>query len=171
LIEISECRNKADFQAVVDLLAEMAVWDIAETGALGIPTDDLMSLYYGDDADALMSKLSGARGKCWLARSTGRLVGCIALARIDQGTGEIQKLYLRPGARGSGLGRALMETALAEAGRRGFVTTRLVTATFMTGAIALYRAFGFVDCEQFSKGPQHLLPIMLFMKRAVPTQA
>lgn len=170
-MEITPCRDKADFEAVRSLLAEMAVWDIAATRALGIPTDDLMELYYGDDADALMGKLAGARGTCWLARSADRVLGCIALARVDEGLGEIQKLYLRPEARGSGLGRSLMETALAEAVTRGFSTARLMTGTFMTSAIALYRAFGFVDCEQFAESPPHLLAITLFMKRAVPAQA
>lgn len=170
MIEIAICANRADFEAVVGLLAEMAVWDIAETRAVGAPTDDLMGLYYGDDADALMAKLTGARGICWLARSSGHALGSVALARIDDGLGEIQKLFVRPEARGTGLGRALMATALEEVGSRGFSTARLATANFMTNAIALYRAFGFVDCKPFAAYPDYLMPMTLFMKRELRSQ-
>ena len=162
---IAECKLRADFEAVAALLAEMAAWDVVETSALGIPTDDLVALYYSDGVDALMAKFSGANGSFLLARAGDRALGCIAVFRIDHELAEIRKLFVRPEARGTGVGRALFASALQEIGNRGFARVRLVTATFMAGAIAIYREFGFVDCDPFYRSPERLVPIALFMQR------
>ena len=165
MTEIVECRRRADFEEVARLLREMAEWDVAETSALGVPADDLIPLYYSDGVDALMAKFSGVSGSLRLARAGDRVLGCIAVFRIDDDLAEIRKLFVRPQARGMGIGRALLAGALQEICSRGFARVRLVTATFMTGAIAIYHEFGFVDCEPFYPSPDHLGPITLFMQR------
>jgi GNAT superfamily N-acetyltransferase len=58
-------------------------------------------------------------GELFLARSGGRVVGCVALRALGDGIGEMKRLYLRPEARGQGLGRALAERAIAAARERG----------------------------------------------------
>src|SRR5262245_60822238 len=122
----------------------MAEWDVAESSALGIPADDLISLYYSDSVDALTARFSEESGSLRLARAGDRVLGCVAVLRIDRDLAEIRKLFVRPEARGMGVGRALFASALQEIGNRGFARTRLVTATFMASAIAIYREFGFV---------------------------
>jgi GNAT superfamily N-acetyltransferase len=85
-----------------------------------------------------------------LAYRENEPVGCVVLHRRDPATAEIKRLYVVPEARGSGLGRALTETAIARAREAG--CRRVVLDTHrsrLQTAYALYRAMGFEECEPY----------------------
>jgi putative acetyltransferase len=83
------------------------------------------------------------QGALLLARGEDDALGCIALRRLDESACEMKRLYVRPAARGTGLGRALIAAALAEATRLGYREITLDTLPQLDAAIALYRSFGF----------------------------
>ncbi|HEY9164817.1 MAG TPA: GNAT family N-acetyltransferase [Candidatus Kryptonia bacterium] len=80
-------------------------------------------------------------------------LGCIALRKIEDGICEMKRLYLKPEARGKGLGRKLAADLIAEAVRIGYTKMRLDTVPSMTEAISLYRSLGFRDVRQYTKNP------------------
>lgn len=73
----------------------------------------------------------------------GRIVGCYGLMPHEPGVCELRKMYLLREVRGGGLGKALMERALAKARELGFRKVELDTASQLKEAIALYERFGF----------------------------
>jgi tRNA threonylcarbamoyladenosine biosynthesis protein TsaB len=67
------------------------------------------------------------------------------VARVAGGEAEILTLAVAPEARGKGLGRALLNAAIAEARRRGAGAIFLEVGTDNPAALALYAALGFAN--------------------------
>jgi ribosomal-protein-alanine N-acetyltransferase len=65
------------------------------------------------------------------------------LARVAAGEAEILTLAVAPGARGKGLGRALLQAAIARARAMGAQTMFLEVGADNPAALALYAALGF----------------------------
>lgn len=81
----------------------------------------------------------------------GSIVGVYGLYPMKNHTCELRKMYLHKTCRGRGLGKMLMEDALARARQLGFKKMVLETASVLKEAIALYKSYGF---EEYT--PDHL---------------
>jgi putative acetyltransferase len=90
---------------------------------------------------------SGGRFDVLVERHSGRIIGSVGLRPMDGGTVELRKMYLGAAYRGRGLGKFLLEHALAESKRLGFRRVFLETATVLREALNLYRRAGFQQCE------------------------
>lgn len=94
-----------------------------------------------------------ARGGAFhvLEAENGAIIGAYGLYRMDSDTCELRKMYLRREHRGHGLGKRLLDHALAQARERGFRRVVLETASVLKEAIALYESYGFRPYQ-----PDHL---------------
>ena len=88
-----------------------------------------------------------------VAREDDEIAGCVALRTLEDDTCEMKRLYVRPGARGSGVGRALVEASLARARELGYATMRLDTLPTMDAARAVYLSLGFRPIERYNENP------------------
>ncbi|WP_392426398.1 GNAT family N-acetyltransferase [Barrientosiimonas humi] len=89
--------------------------------------------------------------RLWSAHDGPHLVGTVALAPVEPGHEELKSMRADPLRRGQGIGRALLEHALADATARGVTRVSLETGSmeFFAPARALYARAGFVDCAPF----------------------
>ena len=71
------------------------------------------------------------------------LLGSFGLYRINKITCELRKMYFVPSARGSGLGKYVLERAIAQARELGFKQIVLETSGKLMAANRLYTKFGF----------------------------
>lgn len=82
-----------------------------------------------------------------LAEVEGEVAGGVGIAPLGGGRCVMNRLWIRPGYRSLGLGRELVQACLAHAPRLGFWWMGLEVLPSRENAIALYRSFGFEDCE------------------------
>jgi len=89
----------------------------------------------------------------WSARLGGALVGCIALKELEPTHGEIKSMHIVSEARGSGVGRALVEHLLRQAEARLYKRLSLETGTMdgFAPARRLYQSYGFEHCPPFAQ--------------------
>jgi putative acetyltransferase len=106
---------------------------------------------------AELATLPGAyarpRGRLLLARVAGDAAGCVALRPLGERDAELKRLYVRPHARGMGLGRMLAECAIDEARSLGYAAVKLDTLPIMREAQRLYAQLGFVDADAYNDNP------------------
>jgi GNAT superfamily N-acetyltransferase len=106
-------------------------------------------------------------GRLFLARDAGeRLVGTIFLKRIRPDAAEIKRLFVRPEARGTGLGRRLSEAAIAEARGMGLRSVLIDASLWLTAAQALYRSMGFRDVPRYPESENDISmdPWLVYME-------
>ena len=103
----------------------------------------------------LPARYTGADAGLWLAWAGALPLGCVALAPAGSpGTAaaELKRLYVRPEVQRQGIGRGLVETALAAAQAAGYASVRLETLTRLRQANRLYEDLGFVEVADFTAG-------------------
>jgi putative acetyltransferase len=98
-----------------------------------------------------------------VARRDGVAIGCGAVVKTANGSGEIKRMWLDPAARGLKLGARLLDTLEATARHDGVHVLQLETGIHQPEAISLYRRAGFVEIAPF--GDYQPDPLSLFMEK------
>ena len=120
---------------------------------------DLSFQNFEEELKALPGRYAPPSGWILLAKHGAMFVGCVALRQIGEGVCEMKRLFVRPGFRGKGVGRALAWAIVEEARRIGYKRMRLDTV--LEPAKSLYRSLGFREIP-----PYQLVPIegVVFME-------
>jgi GNAT superfamily N-acetyltransferase len=84
-----------------------------------------------------------SRGRVWLAEHGDKLVGCTAIALREHNTAQLRWVLVDPSARGVGLGRRLVESALDYCREQGCVDVFLESTDGLPESQALYDDLGF----------------------------
>ena len=73
----------------------------------------------------------------------GRAVACGGIQALDDGTGELKRMYVRPACRGRGIARQLLAALEELAFRQGHSVVCLETGSYLPAAIGLYTSCGY----------------------------
>ncbi len=91
-----------------------------------------------------LEKFDPQRERCWIAERNGERVGSVFVVRdAKKGQARLRLLLVEPGARGTGLGRRLVEECIAFARDKGYRKLVLWTHANLDAARAIYRKTGF----------------------------
>jgi ribosomal protein S18 acetylase RimI-like enzyme len=92
-------------------------------------------------------------GAILLAFVDGEPAGCVGLRPFEGDCCEMKRLYVRPGFRGAGAGRALAAAVVEAARVAGYARMRLDTQPGMEAAQALYQSLGFREIAPYRFNP------------------
>ena len=129
--------RKADNAELAQLIrAVFDEFDAPKKGTVyeDLSTDDLHSLFQMD------------RSILWVAEGDEGLYGCggvFPTEGLDQDCAELVKLYLRPEARGLGVGKELLERSIVSARSLGFKSLYLESIPEFDKAVGMYEKAGF----------------------------
>ena len=102
-----------------------------------------------DHPTEVLAEVLASGGRVYVAEVDGLAVGVGGLKLLSDTVGEIKRMFVRPTARGLGVGRAIVEKLVADARALGCETIYLESASFMHSAHALYRSVGFVPSDSY----------------------
>jgi len=140
---LREARFPEDHERVKDIFLEY----------VRSPTVSLDYQDYEAEFAGLPGKYASPHGRLLLAWQGDSVVGCAALRQVDQTTCEMKRVYVRPAARGTQLGRRLVERILLEAKAAGYARICLDVLPEFTAALQIYLSFGFTDAPPVSFNP------------------
>jgi len=142
-----EANTPSQYAAARLLIEEYA----AQIGALmGV---DLSFQNFAAELNQLPEMYGPPSGCLLLASGVAEWVGCCALRRFEDGVCEMKRLYIRPSARGTKLGRQLAESVVVKARMLGYRRMVLDTLQDMIAAQTLYRSLGFRDTQPYYFNP------------------
>lgn len=142
---LAPVRQAREIAAAASLFREYADW-------LGI---DLSFQGFEAELASLPGKYAPPSGELLLAYSpAGDALGCAAVRPLDGlGVCEMKRLYVRPAARGLGIGTALVGAIITSAQELGYAEMKLDTLPSMADAFALYERFGFLRIPAYYHNP------------------
>ena len=140
-------RGPDDMATAAQLFRELADWYAVE----GI---DLCFQGFAEEVAGLPGKYAPPLGELLIAwNASGEALGSIAIRPFRDATCEIKRLYVRPSARGLGVGRALGKAIMDVARELGYARALLDTASFMAAAVRVYESLGFRDVTPYYDNP------------------
>lgn len=153
VFKILEACSTAQVQQVRSLLR-----DYVAAGLVDLSSQNIEAEIAGLPGD-----YASPTGALFLATDTeGKPAGCVAMHEFG-GTGdaEMKRLFVAPGHRRLGVGKALVESVLARAKQMGFSRLVLDTMPDMTAAIAAYEGLGFQRIDPYW---DNVLPVIYYGK-------
>jgi len=89
-------------------------------------------------------------GRFYLVRYKDEVAGVGCLKKLEKRVGEIQRMYVLPSFRGTGIGRALVNRLIEDARAIGYHRLKLESLEFLEAAHSLYRSVGFREIDPYA---------------------
>jgi ribosomal protein S18 acetylase RimI-like enzyme len=138
-----ERAGATDLPTVRAMLEEYAVW----TGV------DLSFQDFTRELRDLPGEYAPPGGGLYIARRDDETAGMVAFRRREDGRAEMKRLFVRPWARGTGIGRLLVQHVIDAARAAGYTHMILDTLPVMRNAQRMYERFGFRDIKPYYDSP------------------
>lgn len=102
---------------------------------------------FGDYVEKYMHKFDICHDKTqeniWVAERERKVIGTIALVKVDDSTAQLRWFLIEPEIRGKGLGHTLMKTTIDFCKEKNYKHVLLWTVNILDTARHLYKSYGF----------------------------
>lgn len=134
MLKIREYKN-TDNQSLVEMISTILAEYNMSLDFQGPDKDleDLQNIYFNN------------KGVFFVAELAGKIIGSVAVSKIDDEKCELRKLYILKEHRGRGFGQILLDRAIDFALLNGYRKMELEVSDKHKGAIRLYKKLGFAN--------------------------
>lgn len=140
---IKRAKTKTEIEAVRSLFREYeAFLDV-----------DLCFQRFEEELAGLPGEFAPPWGDLLIGLDEAKVLGCVAVRKLDDGVCEMKRLFVRPEARRAGLGRQLAGEIIAVARELGYALMRLDTLDRLREAMRLYASLGFRRTAPYYENP------------------
>lgn len=115
---------------------------------------DLCFQNFANELESLPGIYSQPDGVILKAVLNDRIVGCVALKKLDEASCEMKRLFVLPEALGKGIGKKLAVEIENQAILKGYKVLKLDTLERLKPAVNLYRKTGFVETKPYNYNPE-----------------
>ncbi|HKJ54700.1 MAG TPA: GNAT family N-acetyltransferase [Nitriliruptoraceae bacterium] len=165
---VRQARLDTDLDDVAELWGEYLRWANDQLDAEFGFRMDIEAALAANLADP--SPFEPPDGRLLLAFDDTGAVGIACLQRLRPDTAEVKRMFVRPAARGCGVGKSLLDELVTAARSIGYDRVLLDSARFMDTAHAMYRSAGFTDIDPYPESaiPSELRHYWRFMELPLP---
>lgn len=153
MFEFIHAVSPGHFSIARDLFTEYATW-------LNV---DLCFQHFDSELKNLENMYAPPKGDLILCKNGDEFIGCVGIRSFSDEVAEMKRLYVKPGARKSGIGSALIKEAEAFAIYNGYKEIKLDTLNTMTTAVELYKKNGYIETTAYYHNP--LPGVVYFSKK------
>lgn len=114
---------------------------------------DLHFQQFEEELKLLKTMYAAPHGGIILCKIENEFIGCVAIRKINNETGELKRMFVRPAFQRHGIGKNLLEKAIGLAKSANYSSIRLDTLNYMTPAINLYKQYGFYEIPAYYHNP------------------
>ena len=114
---------------------------------------DLNFQHFEEELAGLKEMYSPPDGGIILARLNDEIIGCVAIRKISNETGELKRMFVKPGLQNKGAGKLLLNKAMQLAKECNYSVVKLDTLNHMLPAIHLYKQAGFYETDSYYHNP------------------
>lgn len=150
-MKIKHAHTKTEIEAVRDLFREYEAF-------LKV---DLCFQSFEEELAGLPGKYARPNGDLLIGLDGKKIIGCVAVRRLQNNVCEMKRLYVKPEARGTGLGKQLALRIIEVAKELGFSVMRLDTLDWLKEALYLYEELGFQKRDPYYENP---LPGVVYLE-------
>lgn len=110
--------------------------------------DEAFEAYVAQGFCEFLANNNRERDRLWVAEDDASIVGSIAVKGREHDEAQLRWFLVHPSTRGIGLGRKLMQAAVAFCRERGFRSMYLWTTSELKAAAHVYHTFGFRKTQE-----------------------
>lgn len=142
-VTIKQAQTESEFEEVCNLFREYEAF-------LNV---DLGFQSFEEELADLPGKYTRPGGDLLIGLQDDKILGCVAIRKLEGNVCEMKRLFVRPEARGTGLGIQLGREIIAIARELGYTLMRLDTLDSLTEAMQLYEKLGFQKTKPYYENP------------------
>jgi len=144
MVKFIEAKSDIDFKIAIQLFKDYA-------SQIGI---DLSFQNFDNEILEIEKQYSRPNGQLIIAyEKNENPIGCFGVRKLTDSICELKRMYLKREVRGKGIGKKLLERALAIGKELNYKKMRLDTLPSMKSAIELYKKVGFYEIDAYRFNP------------------